>query len=242
MISIPSVDDWYQLTRIYPEYRHHTKTLLKDYGVMACLEFINSQKGGTGNEPLKILEFGHGFNAEVLSKIQDRHEAWGADRDQQLHYFQNLGGLTWEQTFDHNVGALCPNVKFVRELVGDPDSSLPNMYFDLVYSISVLEEVGEGTLKDILTASAQLLKPDGYLFGTHDFCFGNLDRGRAFIDLLRETGYEITCSDDPLDIPMTHLLLEQPTSAMLLYQQGHPEESRKFVGHWGTIFFAARKA
>ncbi len=149
---------------------------------------------------------------------------------------------SWENTFQQTMVPECPSVHFVHELVGDVESSLPQSHFDLIYSISALEEVSVGELRGILEAAFQLLAPGGYLFGTHDLCFGNIERAEAFVDILQDTGYSIERQKGIFDVRLSHVLLEHPAVVMLIYQQNHPEDTRSYVGHWGTMFFVAQKA
>ncbi len=58
-LTVPSVDDWWDLTREFPEFRKVRHGVLKDYGYMAALRFIRQQR------PRTILEFGHGMNATL---------------------------------------------------------------------------------------------------------------------------------------------------------------------------------
>src|SRR5438132_156251 len=148
--KIPTVDEWHQLALKYPEYKVVSNTLLKDYGVMACMDFIENQHILERARKLRILEFGHGFNPDVMMHFQSEHEVWGADRDQQLHYFKNI--LNWDGTFSEEVERYCPKVRFVRELLGETPSSIPDNYFDVCFAFSLLAEFGVSGLWGIFSA------------------------------------------------------------------------------------------
>ena len=238
--KIPTVDEWHQLALKYPEYKVVSNTLLKDYGVMACMDFIENQHILERARKLRILEFGHGFNPDVMMQLQSEHEVWGADRDQQLHYFKNI--LNWDGTFSEKVERYCPKVRFVRELLGETPSSIPDNYFDVVLSISVLEEVGVSVLRSNLSAAYTKIAPGGYLIGTHDLCLSHTERAEEYVQIQRDVGFELEFSPDQMTFDCSNVLLENPSVVMRWYQQAHPDDaSRKYVGHYGTIFTVARK-
>jgi ubiquinone/menaquinone biosynthesis C-methylase UbiE len=65
-----------------------------------------------------------------------------------------------------------PNVKFVLERLGDPvKSSLPLEYFDVVYSLSVLEHVPQQIMPDVWRHMGSLLKPGGEMLHAVDMLF-----------------------------------------------------------------------
>jgi hypothetical protein len=65
-----------------------------------------------------------------------------------------------------------PNVKFVLERLGDPQSSsLPKGCFDIVYSLSVLEHIPNNMVKQVWEHMDALLKPGGEMIHAIDFSF-----------------------------------------------------------------------
>jgi SAM-dependent methyltransferase len=65
-----------------------------------------------------------------------------------------------------------PNVKYVFEQVGDPNkSSLPQNYFDVVYSLSTLEHVPPRAIPAVWKHMGLLLKPGGELIHAVDAFF-----------------------------------------------------------------------
>lgn len=240
MFIIPTVNDWHLLTLRYPKYKVVSNSLLKDYGVMACMEFIENLSAREPSKKLRILELGHGFNPDVLAYFQDKHECWGADRDQQLSYFKGIGD--WEEKFAAEVSTRCPNVKFIRELLGESPSAIPDGYFDVILSISVLEEVPLNILREIVTAAYSKLKPGGLLIGTHDHCLKRKERAIDYVKIQRNAGFKLDFSPRQLEIDWSIVLLENPSVVMRWYQMDSPDDaSRKYWGHFGTIFTVARK-
>ena len=204
---------------------------------MAFIEDGFRQRG----KDLRILEFGHGFNPEVMARFQDMHEVWGADRDQGLVYFNDLD---WEAQFAEKVAPSCANVRFARELLSTQteNSQIPDDYFDVVLSVSVLEEVPIPVVADVVRAAFRKLRPGGVLIGTHDLQMLIVaQRLRAYLQTQREAGFSI---EDFGAIPPPDwrgLLLENSQIVMLHYEMAEPEETRRYWGHFGTVFTVATK-
>ena len=65
-----------------------------------------------------------------------------------------------------------PEIKFVLERLGDPQkSSLPQGYFDVIYSLSVLEHIPGSVLPAVWKHMDALLKPGGELIHAVDMHF-----------------------------------------------------------------------
>jgi hypothetical protein len=65
-----------------------------------------------------------------------------------------------------------PEVKYVLERLGDPaQSSLPQGYFDVVYSLSTLEHVPSRLMSAVWRHMDALLKPGGEMLHGIDFLF-----------------------------------------------------------------------
>jgi SAM-dependent methyltransferase len=240
VIKIATVDDWFRLARRFPEFKVAGLTPLKDYGVMACMEFIEERYGDRGKD-LKILEFGHGFNSEVMARFQDKHEVWGADRDQGLVYFS---GFDWEARFAAEVAPSCGQVTFVRELLSlqTQASQIPDGYFDVVLSVSVLEEVQIPVVADVVSAAYKKLKPGGVLIGTHDLQMAIVaERLRAYLQTQRQARFVIEDFASIKSPDWRAILLENAQVVMLYYQVGDPEETRRYWGHFATVFTVATK-
>ena len=239
MLKIPTMDDWYSLAQRYPQYLKVTNTTLKDYGHMACMEFVDQTFSDRGKD-VRLLEFGHGFSPQIMERFQSKHEVWGADRDQGLHYFAHIN---WEENFASKVASRCGDVKFVRELLtsATPSDIIPDSYFDCIMSVSVLEEVPIRTLQNILHGAARKLKPGGYLIGTHDLlCPIAGQRIPQYAAAHREAGLDLG-DVPPIRMDWNNLLLENPLAVMVWYQMDEPKETRRYHGHYATIYTVARK-
>jgi glycosyltransferase involved in cell wall biosynthesis/ADP-heptose:LPS heptosyltransferase/ubiquinone/menaquinone biosynthesis C-methylase UbiE len=104
----------------------------------------------------KLLEIGGG-NSRVIEALKNDYECWNIDK-----FEGNGNGPT---KFNLNNG-----VHFVLDYMGNFNSTLPDNYFDCVYSISTLEHVPENdkTFENILKDMNRVLKPDGFSFHCFD--------------------------------------------------------------------------
>ena len=210
---------------------------------MKCMSFIDEQFRNHGKD-IRVLEIGHGFSPDLMLRFQSKHEVWGVDENQGLHYFDSS---KWEENYQANIVNTCPHVKLVRGLVGSTEfpADLPVGYFDVVYSISILEEVTVPVLRAIVRSASELLRPGGWLIGTHDLKGAVLpDRLKAYFDFHRECGLDLGDIPDPASVTVDweYALIEHPAMVMLAYQMATPEETRKYWGHWTTMFTAAQKS
>ncbi|MGG5887816.1 hypothetical protein ACLF3G_11815 [Falsiroseomonas sp. HC035] len=75
MFRVPTMTEWHHLTKKFPEYQDYKRCfLLKDFGYMFLRDYLDQRNG------LKVLEFGHLFNEELLSSFKlGEHELWGVD-------------------------------------------------------------------------------------------------------------------------------------------------------------------
>jgi hypothetical protein len=136
VLKIPTVDDWYRLSLKYRQFHRVSNEVLKDYGYMAIMDYLDSHAANN------ILEFGHGWNPTLFERYGKVRNIWGVDDYQGLAYFGTTDRDAWEKRFDDEVRSKAPRCTFVRGLLGgSPGADLPDNYFDVVCSVSVLEEV-----------------------------------------------------------------------------------------------------
>ena len=81
MLKIPSVDDWFRLALKYSDCCPVSDMVLKDYGYMAIMDYLDTHDADT------ILEFGHGFKSILFERYGATRQVWGVDDWQGLLVF-----------------------------------------------------------------------------------------------------------------------------------------------------------
>jgi hypothetical protein len=192
MIKIPTMEDWFSLTRIYPEFQKVSNTALKDYGYMEIFKYLDNHL-----EAKNILEFGHGFNLELFKRYGETRNVWVADAWQGLHHFPPQA--EWAKEMERQISAVPKSCTFRNDLLGEQNGTdLPEGFFDVVCSVSVLEEMPIERFSSIIEHASRLLKPGGVLIGTQDFFLMRKDRLRQCSEIQREYGLDIENPPDPL--------------------------------------------
>ena len=233
-IRLATVDDWWRLTRDFPKFRKGSQALLKNYGYMAICEHIQRYK------PHRILEFGHGFNFTLLEMFQYDHEVWGIDDFCHRPYFNDKE--KWEERYQERIVSKCPKARLIRGLVGKTGPGvLPENYFDVVCSVSVLEEVSRGVLEEVLRHVHKLLRPGGMAVNVIDWRLNNPKRYRNYVEAHWTAGFNLgTKSALPPRFEIHDALLENPGTVMLDFQ-GDRTEERRYRGHYGTFLMKATR-
>lgn len=96
---------------------------------------------------LRVLEVGGG-DCRVLRNFGDTHECWNAER---------FTGLAIGPSVEYKY----PNVRNVHTHLGEFSKDLPDNYFDLVFSISVVEHIEDPHYADFFKDIARVLRPGG---------------------------------------------------------------------------------
>jgi len=236
VLRLPTIDDWFKLSLQYRQYHKPSHTLLKDYGYMQIMSYLDASNAS------RILEFGHGFNAALFERYGGKRDMWGVDDYQGLAYFSTADRESWESAFGREVRAKAPNCTYRRGLLGPGSTAnLPDGHFDVVCSVSVMEELPVEVLGDVLRHVARLLKPGGVMIGTHDLLLETETPVRLgeYGAALAGAGLDVGDVSTPMLIGK-RTLLESPSAAMLWYQ-GHQPADRSFWGHWSTLWTVAHK-
>jgi hypothetical protein len=125
----------------------------------------------TWNRAEKVLDVGGAYSPLPLY-IQQHYgcETWVAD-----DFGMDVNDTFWTRHKQpQEYIALHPQVKFVLERVGDPlQSSLSQEYFDIVYSISVLEHVPYELTPAVWKHLGLLVRPGGELIHAIDVPFAS---------------------------------------------------------------------
>ena len=94
-----------------------------------------------------------------------------------------------------------PEVKFVLERLGIPDSTLPERHFDVIYSLSALEHVPAEATSSVWSHMDKLLKPGGELIHAIDVPFPSNYGLKGF---LKASGFEFLSPIMPVSMRMKY--------------------------------------
>ncbi len=139
------------------------------------LSFLDKAQGQ------KIAEIGGG-NSRVLQKIKTTNECWNIDK------FEALGnGPTDIKQAD--------GIKIIRQYLGKFDKKIPANYFDVVFSVSVVEHVETLLLEDFFKDCYRILKPNGEMIHAVDLYVGESplqgnSRVENYIEAITKAGFK----------------------------------------------------
>ena len=114
---------------------------LKDIQDTFVLAFLRDCRGK------RICEVGGG-DSRVLRHLSQENECWLLDR------FEGQGAGPKKMPE-------IPKVRFVREFLGAMTPDLPNDYFDVVFSVSVVEHVPDSDYAAFVQDGVRILRPGG---------------------------------------------------------------------------------
>lgn len=239
-LKFPTVDDWWRLSTAYPEFRRPSLTPLKDYGYLEVLRSMDLL------HPSRVLEFGHGLAHSsdfTLYGRGDKVEFWAIDDYQELYYYPNE--TQWLKAYT-GFTSRYPKVKFVRALLGFRERTralIPENYFDLVFSVSVLEEVTLESFRNIIAHCFALLVPGGHLVFSYDLRVGHPKRLRRILRALKQAGFQVRSRWRDRFFPdWKNVLLEHQLMVMLSYQSNEAaDQRRRYQGNWTTFVVNALK-
>jgi SAM-dependent methyltransferase len=138
--------------------------------------FILSQLAVLQNN--KIAEIGGG-QSRVLTILSEKNECWNVDK------LEGVG--SGPQNYKE-----IPGVKLVKAYMGEYSSDLLENYFDIVFSISVVEHVNPEYLAGFFKDMARILKNGGLCIHAIDVYLGDSEyiRKNPQIDIYRTVGKE----------------------------------------------------
>lgn len=114
----------------------------------------------------RVLDVGSGYST-FPAYLADQYscEVWAAD-----DFGLSSDDEFWDRNLDHQKHIQkYSQVKFILERLGDPEkSSLPENYFDCIYSASALEHVPYSISAAVWQHMDQLLKPGGHMLHAID--------------------------------------------------------------------------
>ncbi|MEO8331582.1 MAG: methyltransferase domain-containing protein [Gallionella sp.] len=242
MFKLGNSEDLWSCRERYPEifleaFKRHS---LKPLGHATVCEYINRKFIQT-ERSYRVLEIGHGASSPffALFNSSEKIKCYGID-DNDKDKTVSVAGL-------NKLRASYPNVEFHSGyLGGNTGNDLPSDFFDLVFSVSVIEHVPAEQLPDFHKDIFCILRPGGVQIHSYDRpwggdvrlmkkiiedkCFEWLEAPR--IDM--ENFWKLDTHE------LSRVVFEHPFNVMELFMQSFPREGR-ILYNWVTVLVGARK-
>jgi SAM-dependent methyltransferase len=238
VLELPTVNDWWRLATKYPAFCQPTHTPIKDFGYLTVLDYLDEQ------HPKRVLEFGHGLwhsAADLLYARQDI-EIWACDDFQSLFYYPTRAE-EWHARYASFISQY-PQARFVKCLLGDPGRTrtlLPENYFDLVFAVSVIEELEPEPLARVLSHAYDLMAPQGRLLCSFDVRVQDYQAITNLIRAVKSAGFEWRIESKFLPYANWDRALLESQISVMLYYQAWEGGARRYSGNWTTLIVDARK-
>jgi ubiquinone/menaquinone biosynthesis C-methylase UbiE len=156
MFELGTSNHWWKVAKKFPILSNHINTL-KPLGYAFVADLVEEHKLN------KILEVGHGAGSFLFDLFKTEKELWGLD-DVVEDSMVGEGDLEWMRSE-------YPEVKFIKGLLGDNIKELPDNYFDMVCSVSVIEHIPLNALAGAFEVTFRILKPGGIVCHSYDIYY-----------------------------------------------------------------------
>jgi len=234
MFRLATVTQWWEISRNFPLLRQQAhRGSLKALGYAHVLNQILTHK------PKRLLEFGHGYGSPLFHLLDAEMEFWAIDDFVEVPYWTR-------EKFEENrqkVEPRFPRIHFVRGLMGAGRNELPAGHFDMVCSVSVLEELAAEEITKVVADAARALKVGGIFANSMDLTTRYTERVEHFFRCHCSYGFEWLDSscDGSLEWNMHEVAFEDPCYVMQVYMGYQSDEGRQWPGNFCTVLSAARK-
>ncbi len=240
MFELGTTKHWWDVAKKYPRFSNHSFTL-KPLGYAHMVNLIETH--GVS----KILEVGHGSGSFLFDIFKDKCEMWGLDdivEDSRVETDKLL------KLREEN-----PHVKFKSGLLGQNIKELPDNYFDMVCSVSVIEHIPVDSLKAAFEETYRILKPGGIVSHSYDIYYRQ--NTKNVFDAYENTGFEWLKPRDSMNVfwedwlvkPDLELMkdifgkimFENPMFVAEVYMWQKARDIRPTPLNWMTVLTAAKK-
>ena len=184
MLKFATCNDLIRLRNSYSDYLYPEEFAwgLKQFGTLFCLDYIEK------NRPKTILEAGAGRSLFFDQNLKPEIDYWVADKS-------DFYGADFAKHLDQR-----KRTTFVESFIGEFNELLPENYFDLIFSISVLEHIPNEKVSTAFKDMARVVKPGGYIVHTIDLNAGEFrDKKEVFLDAINSANFSYD-SDDNLEL------------------------------------------
>lgn len=242
MFKLGTSEDLWSCREKYPDVflEQFRKNALKPLGHATVVEFANNwldQDDGV----LRVLEVGHGAVSTFFNLFNAHDQV-------ELH---GLDAYDKDKTVAHSgldrLRLRYSNIQFHDGYLGHPND-LPSDYFDLVFSVSVIEHVPTEQLKMFHDDMFRILRKGGVQMHSYDRPWaGNIS---LMIEAVESSGFswlqspltaeEIENFWQLSNKQLARVVFEHPFNVMEKFSHSYPREGRKLY-NWVTVIMGASK-
>jgi SAM-dependent methyltransferase len=242
MFKLGTSKDLWNCSERYPEifleaFKLHS---LKPLGHATVCEYIN-RNFIQGRKIYNVLEIGHGASSPFfrLFNSSDYIKCFGID-DIDKNSTVSIAGL-------NNLRTSYPNVGFYSGYLGEASgNNLPSGFFDLVFSVSVIEHVPTDLLPSFHKDVLRILRPGGVQIHSYDRHWGG--DVQLMKNVIQDTGFEWLEAPRgdmdnfwKLDVrELARVVFEHPYVVMERFMFAFPREERELY-NWVTVILGAKK-
>lgn len=240
MFELGTTDHWWEIAKKYPELSNQPNTL-KPLGYAHIVNLIESFN------PKTILEIGHGSFSFIFEIFYNKIEIWGID--------DFLEDSTVSNESLNKIRNEYPEVRFVKGFLGNNIRDLPDNYFDLIYSVSVIEHVPESKLENFFEESKRIIKPGGITAHSYDVYYKQ--NTKSVFDAHLNSGFEwlkskdtmnvfwekwlCNYNSDDLEYLFANIMTENPMQVAEIYMWEQDRKKRQAPVNYFSILTAAKK-
>lgn len=240
MFELGTTEHWWETAKKYPALSHQNQ-ILKPLGYAFMINLIEQ------NNLNKILEVGHGAGSHLFPIFEGKREMWGLD---DVIEGSGVSPESLKHTREDN-----PHVKFVNGLLGNDVKELPDNYFDLVCSVSVVEHIPHEVLEKVYSEIFRILKPGGIVAHSYDVYYNQ--NTKPMFDAIEKNNFEwlkpketmnvfweewLGITDKELTARMLkRLIIENPMVVTEWFMWKTPREKRLTPPNFFSVLIAAKK-